>query len=108
MSNTPSADRRQHQRYPLATSVQFYHGPSQREFPGRCIDISHGGMLMYVPATVPVHPGQTVRLNVGNVHLPEITELTDEPIHATIVRVDRQALLTKGHIAVGMRFDNRH
>jgi len=104
MSDTPSADRRQHQRYPLATSVQFYHGPSQREFPGRCIDISHGGMLMYVPAKTPVQPGHPIRLSVGSVSRPEFAGLSETPLEATIVRVNRNALLAAGYVAVGVRF----
>ena len=75
MDATPKADRRRHQRYPLATSLQFYHGPSQRDFPGRCVDISKGGMLMYVPAGVPIRPGDPVRLTLGGVGRPEFADL---------------------------------
>jgi len=104
MAGTPSTDRRRHQRYPLATGVQFYHGPTQREFPGRCVDISDGGMLMYVPAKLPVQPGQPIRLTVGTVSRPEFSALSEKPLDATIVRVDRHKLLSMGHIAVGVRF----
>ena len=97
MTAKPSVERRQHRRFPLTTSVQFYHAPSQRDFPGRCADISAGGMLMYVPATTPLQPGHSV-------NRPEFANLGDSPVEATIVRVDRQALLQAGHLAVGLRF----
>ncbi len=100
----PAPEKRTHPRYPLATSVQFYHGPSQRDFPGRCADISHGGMLMYVPSTVPVQPGQPIRLSVGSVSRPEFAMFSEKPVDATIVRVDRGTFISEGNIAVGVRF----
>jgi c-di-GMP-binding flagellar brake protein YcgR len=104
MGAGPSVERRQHQRHPLATGVQFYHGPTQREFPARCVDISAGGMLMYVPVTIPVQPGQPIRLTVGGGTRPEFAVMTERPLNATIVRVDRRKLLSAGHIAVGVKF----
>jgi hypothetical protein len=104
MSEAPPAERRAYPRYPLATSVQFYHGPSQRDFPGRCVDISVGGLLMYVPATTPVQPGQPVRIAVGGLNRPEFAPLGQKPMNGTIVRVNRAALLSEGHLAVGVRF----
>ena len=104
MTAKPSVERRQHRRFPLTTSVQFYHAPSQRDFPGRCADISAGGMLMYVPATTPLQPGHSIRLSLASVNRPEFANLGDSPVEATIVRVDRQALLQAGHLAVGLRF----
>ena len=52
MCASPTADRRAHTRYPLATSVEFHHGPSQRNFPARCVDISTAAALkqMIVPS----------------------------------------------------------
>ena len=104
MDATPKADRRRHQRYPLATSLQFYHGPSQRDFPGRCVDISKGGLLMYVPVVTPVQPGQAIQLAVGSVSRPEFAGLSETPLDATVVRVDRHAILSSGQLAVGVRF----
>jgi len=104
MSNRPSTERRQHQRFPLSTSVQFYHDPSQRDFPGRCANISAGGMLMYVPAATPLQPGHGIRLNLGSVNRPEFANLGDGTVYATVVRVDRKALLVAGSLAVGVRF----
>ena len=104
MSGTASTERRKHPRHPLSTSVQLLHGPSGRELPGRCENISAGGLLMHVPATSPVRPGQTVRLNVGSINRPEFERLGEGPVDATIVRVDRNALLAGGHLAIGGRF----
>lgn len=105
MTEAPSKERRSHPRYPLATSVHFYHCPSQRDFPGRSVDISAGGMLMYVPATVPVHPGQCLRVSVGSAGRPEFAGLSEQPIDATVRRVDRNPLLAAGHLAVGVQFE---
>jgi len=104
METTPHQDRRSHPRYPLATSIQFFHGPTQRDFPARCVDISLGGMLMFVPAATPVQPGQPVRVAVGGLSRPEFAPIGQKPLDATIVRVDRQKLLDEGHLAVGLRF----
>ena len=59
---------------------------------------------MYVPAATPVQPGQPIRLTVGGVNRPEFSVLSEKPLDATIVRVDRSTLLSDGHIAVGVRF----
>jgi hypothetical protein len=61
-------------------------------------------MLMYVPATAPVHAGQTLRLNLGNVPMREFSGMTGRSVDATVVRVDRNALLASGHVAVGVHF----
>ncbi len=99
----PSTERRKHTRHPLATSVKFFHGPTKKEFPGRCVDICHGGMLMYVPATAPVQAGHSLRLSVGALPRPEYHAL--EGAHdATIVRVDHHNLTSMGQLAVGIRF----
>jgi len=104
MERRSRADRRRHVRYPMATTVQFYHGPSRREFPARTVDISSGGLLMYIPASVPVAPGQPIRLTIGCHNRPELAGLGDHPLDATIVRVDRHKMLSLGHLPVGVRF----
>lgn len=104
MTRTHQTERRQHQRFPLATSVQFNHTPSQRDFPGRCADISTGGMMMFVPATTPVQVGHVIRLDLNSLPRPDLPKLNDHPVDATVVRVDRQALLQSGNVAVAVRF----
>jgi len=105
MERRPGQERRRYVRYPLATSVRFYHGPSRREYPARSVDISGGGILMYVPAGAPIAPGHTIRLTVGGANRPEFAPLDrDAPVEATIVRVDRHRMLSTGHLPVGIRF----
>ena len=104
MCPAKSVERRQHDRYPLTTGVQFYHEPSHRDLPARCSDISQGGMKMYVPAATPVRAGDSVRVVLGALDRPEFAGLGETPLGASIVRVDRRALLSDGHLAVGVRF----
>jgi c-di-GMP-binding flagellar brake protein YcgR len=104
MIDRPVKERRVSPRYQLAAGVQFFHGPSGRNLPARCVDISRGGLLMYVPAASPVQPGQTIRLTLGAISLPKLAGLSGAPIGGTIVRVDRRALLAEGCLAVGVRF----
>ncbi len=104
MARPEGSDRRKHPRHPLATTVQLYHEPSRRQYPARSVDISDGGMLMYVPASVPVASGHSVRVTIGSHSRPELAELSDRPLDATVVRVDRRKVLHLGHLPVGIRF----
>ena len=99
-------ERRIHQRIPLTTSIQFQHDPSQRAFPARCVDISAGGLRMYVPATTPVQPGHTVRLDTMGLNRPDVPATEADTVLATVVRVDRRSLLSAGNLAIAVRFDN--
>lgn len=98
------AERRKHARYPLTTGVEFYHEPSHQDLPARCTDVSQGGLRMYVPVATPIRAGDSVRLTLGALGRPEFSGLGEEPLNASIVRVDRHALLSSGHLAVGVRF----
>jgi PilZ domain len=104
MTEQPVAERRKHQRYPLSTSVEFHHGPSQRDFLGRCVDVSSGGMRLFVPPGAPVQAGHPIRLNAGSVNRPELGLVGENPVSGTITRVDRAGLVPEGHLAVGVRF----
>jgi hypothetical protein len=104
VTDRPIKERRMSPRHQLAAGAQFFHEPSGRNLPARCVDVSRSGLLMYVPAAAPVQPGQTIRLTLGAIALPELAGLSGTPIEATIVRVDRRALLAEGHLAVGVRF----
>ena len=103
MSEQSSTERRRHPRHPLATSVQFYHGPTQRDFPGRCVNVSAGGMLMYVPPNIPVQVGHPLRLTAAGASRPEFAGLRGQTVDATITRVDREKYLS-GHLGVAVRF----
>ena len=105
MTRSTSPDRRQHARHPLATTVQFVHGPSRREYPARSVDVSHGGMLIYVPASVPIARGQSIQVTIGSHGRPELSELSNRPLTATVVRVDRKKMMQLGHLPVGIRFE---
>lgn len=59
---------------------------------------------MYVPVGTPVAPGQPIRVTLGGHSRPEFAGLNGRPVEATIVRVDRQAMLSVGHLPVGVRF----
>ncbi len=104
MSPGPSTDRRLHPRKPLVAGVRFAHEPSRRDFPGRAVDVSEGGMLMYVPATVPIKVGQSLRLEIGKSPDAQSEPLSEQPVYATVVRVDRHKLIKLGHLAVGVKF----
>ncbi|MDP6637216.1 MAG: PilZ domain-containing protein [Phycisphaerae bacterium] len=103
MNNSDTSnERRQDTRYPMATSLQFHHGPSKREVPARSVDVSDSGMLMYVPATTPVRAGQSVYVNMAGIS--GRSAATAGPVQATIVRVDRADMTSKGYLGVGVRF----
>ena len=97
-------ERRRNRRYPLSAGMNFYHAPSQREFPARSVDISKGGMLMHAPISTPLKVGQQLRLTVPGVERPEFAGLSDRTVDGTVVRVDRDGLVEKGCVAVGVMF----
>ena len=99
----PVGERRKHDRYPLAAAVQFYHLPSKREYAARSVDVSAGGLLMYVPVGTPVAPGQAIEVTMPLQDRPELASLA-VPIDATIVRVDRHKMVSLGCIPVGVSF----
>jgi len=100
----PITERRKHPRHPLNTGMQFYHGPSRRDIPGRCVDISRGGLMMQVPMTSPVKAGDSLQVSLGAHNRPEFLSLSDKPLDASVVRVDRHPMLKSGTIAVGVKF----
>jgi hypothetical protein len=100
-NETSSKERRQHARYPMSTGLQFHHGPSKREVPARSVDVSETGMMMYVPATTPVRTGQSVYVNMAGIGS---TATNRGPVQATIVRVDRAEMTSKGYLGIGLRF----
>jgi hypothetical protein len=104
MSDMPKTERRAHERFAQAAAAQLHHDPSGRDFPGRCIDVSQGGLRMYIPAATPVRPGQLVQLTLSGVTEPALAGLGDKPLRATIVRVDRRDMPSTGQLAVGVKF----
>ena len=59
---------------------------------------------MYVPVGTPVSPGQPIRVTLGSHSRPEFAGLSEQPVDATIVRVDRRKMIDIGHMPVGVRF----
>ena len=104
MPSPTDTERREHARYPLSTGLHFYHEPTKRYVPARCENISQGGLKMFVPARTPVKAGDSLQVRVGATDRPEFAMLSDQPLDTSVVRVDRQALLTSGHLAVGVKF----
>ena len=104
MNQNDTSERRQHPRFKLAAMVDFHHEPTDRDFPGKSVDISAGGLMMYLPATVPVQKGQGVSVTVGDHDNPEFAGLGDE-ISGKIARVNRDQLLSTGNIAIGVEFN---
>jgi hypothetical protein len=109
MTHTPS-DRRKHQRFPLASSVEVHLSATGRSYPARGVDVSQGGMLVYLPASAPVAAGQELELTV----IPSPT--APAPAGAAnavarkragrVIRVDRDSLVRLGHLGVAVQFIN--
>ncbi|MCE5327764.1 MAG: PilZ domain-containing protein [Planctomycetaceae bacterium] len=97
-------ERRVHRRYPLAAGVSFVHAPTRRRFPARCVDISRGGLQIYIPAAAPLKAGQPIRLDLPKVEQGELEELGRQSVDCTVIRVDRSTLIEKGYISVGLQF----
>ena len=98
---TTASERRTYPRQASSANVEFLHHPTRRRFPGRCLDISRGGLLMYVPATAPLQVGHELDLTVtgdAGEYVPA------RGIRGEIVRVNRQALISAGQVAVGVKF----
>lgn len=84
----PRVDRRARTRYPLKTPVQLYHGRSRRKFTVECVDVSGGGMLVSVPGSLPMEPGDEVQLTFGGPARPPVrpgskapgTAVQEEPV----------------------------
>ena len=90
MAQAP-VERRTHPRRRMVAGMQLRHHQSGLGFPCRCVDISAGGACLAVPPTMPVRPGHTV----------EIDGLAAD---AEVVRVDRECLVTQGHLLIAVRF----
>lgn len=111
MIDAPSAERRQHRRIPRVVNVEIEHPIAGCNIPARTLDISDGGMLISVPPSAPVASGQAVSIRASQDSLPRLPKASDpssrETLEATIVRVDRNALLANGQLQVGIRLESR-
>lgn len=92
-------ERRRHPRQASAASLTLRHAASQREYPGRCVDVSSGGVLAAVPLTMPVRVAHEVE--VGSLD----PQALPQPVQrAVVVRVERERLLSQGQLAVALQF----
>jgi plastocyanin len=98
-------ERRTSPRHPVPAGAHLVHPASARQFPARTENLSAGGAMVYVPATMPVQPGQKVTIKLDSVTHPELTHLSEKDLAATVVRVDRFALLETGNLALGVAFE---
>ncbi len=97
-------ERRRHHRYSIQAASRLGHALSGHDYPCRCLDISAGGALLAAPATMPVRAGHAVCLTGAGTFAEQVASLTGEELAATVIRVDRETLLTDGHITVAVRF----
>ena len=106
MANSVPTERRVDPRRNGGFAAQLFHGDSGRYFPCRSVDLSDSGAQFFVPATMPVRVGHVVRLDLAAEAWEIAAELMGRDLDATVVRVDREALLTTGHISIGITFDS--
>ena len=99
------SDRRKHPRQVLAAPISFHHQATGKDLPGRCVDISDGGLRMYVPANTPVKPGQSILISLVRSENKVLGPLGDQPLPGKVVHVNRYTLISTGQLAVGVAFD---
>ena len=125
MSQSNTAERRTHPRRAAQAGIRFYHLASRRELPARMLDLSRGGLSMLVPPSAPIREGESIRI----LSLPPVGSYEpqgggpagdlgtaggpfgdagprdlERPLDATVLRVDRAALLTTGQVRLAIRF----
>lgn len=109
MTRTPS-DRREHERFPLASAVMLHLAATDTSYPGRGVDVSQGGMLVYVPASAPIAAGQELELTVTpSPAAPApagIAGAVARKRAARVIRVDRDDLVKLGRLGVAVQFTN--
>ena len=109
MTDTPS-DRRKHERFPLASSVEVQLAATGKKYPGRSVDVSLGGMLVYLPASAPIVAGQELELTVTpSPAAPApagVAGAVARTRSARVVRVDRDGLVKLGRLGVAVQFIN--
>ena len=97
-------ERRAFPRRGVGISARLHHDTSGKDFPCRCVDVSPGGASLIVPANMPIRPGHEIRLTPSADTEEMAAELIGRDLTATVVRVDREALLKTGQLSVGIAF----
>ena len=103
MAQAP-VERRTHPRRRIVAGLQLRHQQSGLSFPCRCVDISPGGARLAVPPTMPVRAGHTVVIDGLAAAAPDLA-FPPAAGAAEVVRVDRECLVTQGHLVIAVRFD---
>jgi len=99
-------EQRKHSRTDLYWPVSVWLPEANRFINGRSANISKTGVLISVPMTSPVRPGQTVEIN-----FPRTPVLAKEKgafariKTGKVVRVDRNNMLKDAKIAVAIHFN---
>lgn len=107
MADAAPVDRRQHERRSFEVTCRLAHDQSRRSFPCRCVDASAGGAKLLVPMTMPVRAGHVVHIELAEAMADPVRGFGEGKATGTVVRVDRQSLLTHGPVVVGVSFPIR-
>ena len=105
MANTAPIERRRDARQAVRLTARVAHEPSGRDFPCQVVDASPGGARLLVPVTMPVSVGHCVHVDPGGTIAEQVAAWTGRDLGATVVRVDRESLLSAGRITVGLRLN---
>ena len=100
-------EQRKDARTELTWPVSIWLPEANRFFYSKSVNISKGGVLLYVPMSTPVRPGHVVELN-----FPRTTSLAKKRGQfariksGKVVRVNRKSLFEGGDICVAVKFAN--
>ena len=98
-------EQRKDSRSSVSWPVSVWIPHANRFFNGRSCNISKTGVLITLPVTAPIRPGQVVELN-----FPRTETLAKEKGQfariksGKVVRVDRENLLEDAEVGVGIAF----
>jgi hypothetical protein len=98
-------ENRQSNRTELSWPISMWMPEANRFFNGKTINVAKGGVLLSMPMTTPIRPGNVVEIN-----FPRTMSLAKKKgqfarIKAgTVLRVDRESLTTDATISVAVQF----
>jgi hypothetical protein len=99
-------ENRQSSRTKLSWPVSMWLPEANRFFNGKTVNVAKGGVLLSMPMTAPIRPGNIVEIN-----FPRTTSLARKKgqfarIKAgKVLRVNRDTLTADATIAVAVRFE---
>lgn len=98
-------ENRQSNRTELSWPISMWMPDANRFFNGKTINVAKGGVLLSMPMTTPIRPGNVVEIN-----FPRTMSLAKKKgqfarIKAgKVLRVDRECLATDATISVAVQF----